>query len=76
MDAETVLENWSRGKRVDAGSAELAYMHKFSQEAMKITCELNYKYHTPEEIIELFSQLIQKPVDSDFGLFPPFYTDC
>ncbi|MBQ7199971.1 MAG: sugar O-acetyltransferase, partial [Eubacterium sp.] len=29
----------------------------------------------PEELRELFSKLIGKPVDEQFGLFPPFYTD-
>ena len=47
-----------------------------SQEALKITMEINNKYHTPEEIIDLFSKLIDKKVDKTFRLFPPFYTDC
>ncbi|WP_407942282.1 sugar O-acetyltransferase [Microaerobacter geothermalis] len=36
----------------------------------------NGNYHTPEEIRELFSMLIGKPVDETFSMFPPFYTDC
>ena len=28
-----------------------------SQEALKVTMEINNKYHTPEEIVELFSEL-------------------
>jgi acetyltransferase-like isoleucine patch superfamily enzyme len=51
-------------------------MHKVSQEALKLTAELNGRYHTPEEIRELFSQLIGKPVDKTFAMFPPFNTDC
>lgn len=51
-------------------------MHKVSHEAMKITAKLNGSYHEPEELRELFSELIGKPVDPSFGLFPPFYTDC
>lgn len=43
---------------------------------MKITMELNTKYHTPEEIVEIFSRLTGKTVDKSFRLFPPFYTDC
>lgn len=38
--------------------------------------ELNTKYHTPEEIVEIFSRLTGKTVDKSFRLFPPFYTDC
>ena len=51
-------------------------MHKVSQEALRITAELNGAYHTPEEVRRLFSELIGKKVDESFGLFPPFYSDC
>jgi len=51
-------------------------MHEVSQEALKVTADLNGQYHTPEEIQKLFSLLIGKPVDKTFALFPPFYTDC
>ena len=47
-----------------------------SQEAIKITMEINNKYHTPEEIVDLFSELTGRTVDKTFRLFPPFYTDC
>ncbi len=51
-------------------------MHGVSQEALRLTAEINGSYHTPEELRTLFSQLIGRPVDETFGLFPPFYTDC
>ncbi|WJE17719.1 sugar O-acetyltransferase [Halobacillus sp. ACCC02827] len=51
-------------------------MHHLSQEALKKTAELNGAYHPPEQLRELFSELIGKPVDSSFMLFPPFSTDC
>ena len=54
----------------------LKVFHQLSQEALKITMELNNKYHTPNEIIELFSKLTGKKIDKSFKLFPPFYTDC
>ncbi len=54
----------------------LSFFHKLSQEAIKITMEINNKYHTEEEIVELFSKLTGKKVDSSFRLFPPIYTDC
>ena len=38
--------------------------------------EINNKYHTPEEIVDLFSKLTGRKVDKTFRLFPPFYTDC
>ncbi|MCR5563925.1 MAG: sugar O-acetyltransferase [Desulfovibrio sp.] len=51
-------------------------MHAASQEAMRLTTELNGRYHTPEEILEIMSQLTGRPVDPSFRVFPPFYTDC
>lgn len=51
-------------------------MHGVSQEAIRITTEINSRYHEPAELRQLFSELIGKPVDESFGLFPPFYTDC
>ena len=46
-----------------------------SQAAMKQTMELNTKYHTPEEIVRIMSELTGEEVDKSFRLFPPFYTD-
>ena len=51
-------------------------MHEMSQSALKITMEMNNKYHTHEEIVQLMSELTGKKVDESFGMFPPFYTDC
>lgn len=50
-------------------------MRASSQEALRLTAELNGSYHTPEEVRELFSRIIGKPVDDAFALFPPFATD-
>lgn len=52
----------------------LKIFNKLSQEALKITMEINNKYHTPEEIVDLFSKLTAKEVDKSFRLFSPFYT--
>ena len=61
---------------VEANSELSFAFHKFSQNALKITNEINNKYHTPEEIRELFKKLICNNVADSFCLFPPFYTDC
>lgn len=53
----------------------LAFMRAQSDETRKIVYQLNSKYHSPSEVRELFSQIIGKPVDETFCLFPPFYTD-
>ncbi|MFP3919655.1 sugar O-acetyltransferase [Lysinibacillus telephonicus] len=76
MEIQEFLEHLNRGEAVEGGSEMHQMMHNVSQEALKLTSVINGKYHTPEEIQELFSQLIGKPVDKTFAMFPPFYTDC
>lgn len=76
MNLEQYLNILNSGKHIEAGSEEHLYMHGISQEALRLTAELNTGYHSPEEIREIFEKIIGKPVDETFGLFPPFYTDC
>lgn len=76
MSMEEVLEDLKQGKPVVGGSDAHKVMHRLSQDAQRITVQLNSSYHEPEEIRKLFSELIGKPVDDSFGMFPPFYTDC
>lgn len=51
------------------------FMNDMSNEARRITFELNNVYHTPDEVRALLSRLFGKEVDSSFRVFPPFYTD-
>ncbi|MDN7228264.1 DapH/DapD/GlmU-related protein [Planococcus sp. N064] len=76
MDTNDFLAHLNSGKAIEGGSEMHQMMHNLAQEALKITVELNGKYHTPEEVQELFSRLTGKPLDPTFALFPPFYTDC
>lgn len=76
MDTNDFLAHLNSGKAIEGGSEMYQMMHNLAQEALKITVELNGKYHTPEEVQELFSRLTGKPLDPTFALFPPFYTDC
>lgn len=76
MELIDFLKHLNAGKTVIGNSEIHQFMHEVSHEAMKITAKLNGSYHEPEELRELFSELIGKPVDPSFGLFPPFYTDC
>ncbi len=69
-------ELMKKGTYVEAGSEIFESFHKYSQEALKITSEINSKYNPPEKIRELFSKLTESKIDETFGLFPPFYTDC
>ncbi|MGI6254739.1 MAG: DapH/DapD/GlmU-related protein [Acutalibacter sp.] len=76
MNLEKFLNHMDSGKETVAGSEAHLCMHQLSQEAIRLTAELNCRYHTPEEIVELMSKLTGRKVDSSFALFPPFYTDC
>lgn len=64
----------NRGENINM-SVGIETLHKASDEAHKILAKLNNSYHTKEEIVSIFSELIGQDVDSSFSLFPPFYTD-
>ena len=51
------------------------FMDIMSNEARRITFQLNTTYHTPNEVRELLSELFGYRVPSSFRVFPPFYTD-
>lgn len=76
MDLQGFLEHLNNGKPVTGNSEAHLFMHGVSQEALKITAEINHGYHEPEELRALFSKLTGRPVDKSFALFPPFHTDC
>ena len=67
------------GAKVGLGNmrvkAENRMVTDMSNEARRITFELNNAYHTPEEVRNLLSRLFGKTVDESFRVFPPFYTD-
>ncbi len=76
MHTEEFLNILNSGERIKAGSAVHLKMHELSQEALRITAEINSAYHTPDELRSLMEQLTGQTLDKNFGLFPPFYTDC
>ena len=76
MTVEEFRKTMAEVEYIPAGSALHQAFHAFSQEALKITAELNGAYHAPEEVRALMSQLTASEIDESFGLFPPFHTDC
>lgn len=76
VDLAKFYEYMEKQTPMTAGSELCTMFNELSQEALKITMELNSRYHTPGEIVEIFSELTGKKVDETFRLFPPFYTDC
>ena len=75
MKLQELLEHFNNGETLGENPAMIELMRFYSRQAQKITMEINTKYHEPDEIAELFSKLIGKPVGESVGLFPPFYTD-
>lgn len=75
MELRDILEQLARGGVVVAGSELHRAIIRVSYEAMALTARLNGGYHPPEEVRDLFSQIIGRQVDEAFCLFPPFYTD-
>ena len=69
--------NCVKSQEIIRANSQIGYnFHYYAQRAMKITDKINNKYNTPEEIRQLMSELIGQDLDQNFGLFPPFYTDC
>ena len=51
------------------------FMDEMSEEARRVTFELNGSYHTPDQVRNLLSRLFGREVDPTLRVFPPFYTD-
>ena len=60
---------------VENDSEEHRFMHRASQDAIRLTMEINSRYHTPDELRVLLLELTGAEIDSSVGLFPPIYTD-
>ncbi len=75
LELDEILEIFNEGKTLTMDEEAALTCNYYSQEAQKITFELNGKYHDFDEIRDLFSKLIGKKVSDDFRIFPPFTTD-
>ena len=75
MNTEQYKEEMKKRTYIVANSEMHLHMHEMAQRARKITVQMNNDYRTPDEIRELFSELIGQQVDESFGLFPPFNAD-
>ena len=76
MTTAEFIRIMNSGEVIPASSPIHVKMHELSQEAIRITMEINNTYHTHDEIIALMSELTGTNIHESFGLFPPFYTDC
>jgi acetyltransferase-like isoleucine patch superfamily enzyme len=75
MDLDALLQALNAGQTITGDSPLHHLMHRTSQEALRITGELNTGYHEPARVRELLIQLTGKTVDETVTVFPPFYSD-
>lgn len=74
MELEAFLQHVKERKPLNTPEI-YEFMNRASDEARRITFELNGAYHSMPELRDLFARLFGKPVDPSFRVFPPFYTD-
>lgn len=75
MDLDDLLAELDAGRTIPGGSPLHAVMHAASQDAMRVTGELNGGYHEPEQVRELLARLTGRPIHESVTLFPPFTAD-
>ena len=74
MTIEKFQQMIAEGKPLE-GTEMVTFMRQQGALTRQLLMELNTKYHTDEEIVELFSEITASEVDPSFRMFPPFYTD-
>ena len=74
MTLERFQQMIATGKPL-AGEEMITFMREQSDATRRLLFDLNGSYHSPEEIVALFSRITDNKVDDSFRLFPPFYTD-
>lgn len=75
MELDDLLDALNAGQTITGDSPLHEVMHRGSQDALRITGELNGGYQEPARVRELLAQLTGKPVDETVTVFPPFYSD-
>ncbi len=75
MELTQLLTSLDKGDPLVMGTEAFDCMVSYSQQALRLTAELNSTYHSPEEIRLLMQRITGRKIDGTFKLFPPFYTD-
>ena len=75
METQQLLTLLKKRQPIVPKTEAFQTMCEISQSALRITAELNGRYHSPEDIRAIFSKLTNTDVDESFSLFPPFHTD-
>ena len=76
MELQELLDIFNKGGSFGDDPAVFMEMRKYIAENRKLMYEMNYQWHDNEdEIRELFSKIISKPVDDSVRITTPFFTD-
>lgn len=75
MNLDDLLDALNSGQTITGNSPLHEVMFAASQEALRITGELNGGYHPPQRVRELVGELIGNGVDESVTIFPPFSSD-
>jgi len=75
MNLDDLLRALNAGQTITGDSPLHQVMHAASQEALRITGELNGRYQEPVRVRELLARLTGRLVDESVTVFPPFYSD-
>jgi acetyltransferase-like isoleucine patch superfamily enzyme len=75
MELDDLLEALNAGQTITGDSPFHEVMHRTSQNALRITGELNGRYQEPAQVRKLLAQLTGKPVHESVTVFPPLYSD-
>lgn len=75
MNLNELLDQLNQGRKITGGSKAHLFMVEISNEAIRLTMQLNNAYHTPGEVRALMEQITGKTIDESFTMFPPFNTD-
>ncbi|WP_141917962.1 DapH/DapD/GlmU-related protein [Klugiella xanthotipulae] len=75
MTLTDLLAALTAGETITGGSAAHSVMLETSQQALRVTGELNTGYHEPQRVRELLGHLTGRPIDDSVTLFPPFTSD-
>lgn len=71
----TVLDYLNTGRGEEMTEEMNLCVLETCQQTLRKTMELNNRYHTPEEIRVIMSQITGSEIDDTFNMFPPFHAD-
>ena len=76
MNTDDFIDEMTAGTPAHPGTELARTMDDLANEAIELCMELNTRYTTPEERVEIMSRITGREVPDSFRVFPPFTTDC